>query len=112
MPVDAKRKGRGPLARVRNVTARGYASLLLDSYQDDWRQLWWLRLDGPARVVSGERDLLERVAEQLRRKYPQYLTVAPYAGEPTLLELSWRRTSAWSQSGDLAALRRAAELLR
>jgi PPOX class probable F420-dependent enzyme len=110
MPLDGKRKRGRTLARVRNVTAHGCASLLLDAYHDDWQQLWWVRLDGSARVVTDEAELLRRVAERLRFKYPQYRTVEPFSGEPTVLDLCWQRASAWSQSGDLTAIRRAAEL--
>ncbi|MFU8817634.1 MAG: pyridoxamine 5'-phosphate oxidase family protein [Pseudomonadales bacterium] len=124
-PVDGKRKlmdGRpGTLARVVHVRARGYASLLLDAYDDDWSQLWWLRLDGPARVVTvgaavaGDADSVaasfQWVATALREKYPQYRHVAPFSGAPTLIELHWQRVAAWSQAGDLTPMRRAAGLL-
>jgi PPOX class probable F420-dependent enzyme len=110
MPVDAKRKRAGTLARVRNVAANGWASLLLDAYENDWQQLWWVRLDGAARIVTAEPTLLEQTAERLRLKYPQYGAVEPYGAEPTLLELRWSAVSAWSQAGDLAPIRRAAGL--
>jgi PPOX class probable F420-dependent enzyme len=107
-PVDAKRKSASTLARVRNVHAHGHASLLLDGYCEDWSQLWWVRLDCSARVERDDTALLERAALRLRAKYPQYRTLEPYAGRPTLLALRWERVSAWAQSGDLAAIRGAA----
>lgn len=108
-PVDAKRKAGRTLARVKNIRAHGRASLLLDGYRDDWSRLWWVRLDGPARVETRDDDLLGSVEQRLREKYPQYRTVSPYAGPPTLLVLRLERISAWTGSGDLAAIREAAE---
>ncbi len=97
-PVDAKRKSGRRLARVRNVEAQGRAALLLDHYDDDWSRLWWVRLEGAARVERRDRELLERIGERLRQKYPQYRRLAPYAGEPTLLVLRWQRVTGWSQT--------------
>jgi PPOX class probable F420-dependent enzyme len=103
-PIDAKRKSASALARVRNVHAHGRASLLLDGYCEDWSQLWWVRLDGAARVERDDTALLERAALRLREKYPQYQTLEPYAGQPTLLALRWERVRAWAQSGDLTPI--------
>ena len=109
-PVDGKRKSVRPLARLANVTAHRRASLLLDHYADDWQALWWLRLDGPAEVVSGDAVPLAAVARRLAGKYPQYRDVAPFSGTPTLLRLRWERVSAWAQSGDVEVMRRAVSL--
>jgi PPOX class probable F420-dependent enzyme len=109
-PVDGKRKDGRPLARVRAVAREGRATLLLDQYHDDWSRLWWVRLDGEARVERANVALLDHVGERLREKYPQYREVAPYAGPPTLLALQWRRVRAWSQSGGDVPLREAAGL--
>ncbi|MEQ8859985.1 MAG: TIGR03668 family PPOX class F420-dependent oxidoreductase [Pseudomonadales bacterium] len=107
-PVDGKRKGASSLARVRNIEAHGRASLLLDHYDADWSQLWWVRLDGPAWIERGSGERMDRVGAQLRDKYPQYRDVVPFSGEPTLLVLRWSRVSAWSQAGSDAPIRRAA----
>lgn len=117
-PVDGKRKDAAPgaaggattLARVRNVLANGQASLVLDEYQADWSRLWWVKLDGPARVHRGAGDLADRIARRLRDKYVQYRDVEPFRGEPTLLMLRWARVTAWSQAGGPAPIRRAAGL--
>lgn len=107
VPVDGKRKDGSPLARVRNVQAGGRACLLLDHYDADWSRLWWVKLDGPARVETGAGALAEQVGAQLRAKYPQYRDVPVFRGEPTLLVLRWNRVSAWSQAGDIEPIRRA-----
>jgi PPOX class probable F420-dependent enzyme len=106
-PVDAKRKSSTALARLRNVEARGRGSLLIDHYDADWSRLWWVRLDGVARVEQDDAALLDRVARRLRAKYPQYRSVEPYAGTPTLLALRWERVRVWTQRGDTAPILRA-----
>lgn len=111
-PVDGKRKDTARLARVRNVESHGRASLLLDDYSDDWNQLWWVRLDGPAWVERDDADLLERTAAALHRKYPQYRQVATYAGAPTLLVVRRQRLAAWSQTGDDGPIRQAVQALQ
>ena len=102
--IDAKPKGAGEPARVRNVRAHPEVSLLLDHYDADWRRLWWLRIDGTAAVVQpppGERDAgVAAGVAALRAKYPQYAAI-PLLGEPpTLLaiEPSARRSWAFSRA--------------
>ena len=51
-PVDGKPKRGGELARLRRVREEPRVSLLLDHYDADWARLWWIRLDGRARVVQ------------------------------------------------------------
>ena len=49
---DVKAKRSTALRRVDNVRANGAASLLVDHYADDWSALWWVRVDGNARVLD------------------------------------------------------------
>jgi PPOX class probable F420-dependent enzyme len=69
--VDDKPKRHRHLQRVSNVTATGTASLLVDEYHDDWSRLWWVRLDGRARLVDDAAEA-ERAIGLLSDKYPQY----------------------------------------
>src|SRR4051812_16724420 len=50
--VDRKPKSTLALQRVRNVVTFPAASLVIDHYEEDWTQLWWIRLDGPTRVLE------------------------------------------------------------
>jgi PPOX class probable F420-dependent enzyme len=73
--IDAKRKTTKRLRRLANIAANPHVCVLVDHYDDDWAQLWWVRADGLATVhESGE----ERATayDVLRRKYPQYERVA------------------------------------
>ncbi len=67
--VDGKAKSTLALRRLENVRTNPHASLLVDHYSDDWSTLWWVRVDGPARVIEGgaERDVgSRRVAGEIR----------------------------------------------
>jgi PPOX class probable F420-dependent enzyme len=71
VPVDTiKPKRTIELARVDNVRRDPRCVLLVDSYRDDWSQLWWVRVHADARVVEDPAPWLEALA----RRYPQYAT--------------------------------------
>lgn len=90
--VDHKPKRRTRLQRIANIEATGRACLLVDEYDDhDWSRLWWVRLDGPARVVT---DIAEqsKASAQLASKYEQYRKVHP-AGPVLAVDIA--RWSGW-----------------
>jgi PPOX class probable F420-dependent enzyme len=70
--VDRKPKSTTALRRLDNVRAHPAVSLLVDQYDEDWTQLWWIRADGDGRVLEAgpELDLLlEPLHEKYRDKY-------------------------------------------
>lgn len=69
--VDGKPKSSARLQRLANIEANPRVSILVDHYADDWSQLWWVRADGVATVVSDGPESA-RGLEMLRAKYPQY----------------------------------------
>ncbi len=69
--VDGKPKSSARLQRLANIEANPRVSILVDHYADDWSQLWWVRADGVATVVSDGPECA-RGLEMLRAKYPQY----------------------------------------
>jgi PPOX class probable F420-dependent enzyme len=79
--VDAKPKATTALARLDNVRATGRASLLVDHYEEDWSNLWWIRVDGVAEVLRSDRavDALADKYEQYRRERPAgpLIAIAP-----------------------------------
>jgi PPOX class probable F420-dependent enzyme len=91
-PVDGKPKRGGALARLANVAAEPRVALLLDHYEDDWRRLWWIRVDGRATQAGGD----AAVEAALRAKYPQYGETPLYAGAPALLRVDPVRVTSWS----------------
>jgi PPOX class probable F420-dependent enzyme len=74
--VDAKPKSTLALQRLRNLATHPAASLVVDHYEEDWTRLWWIRLDGTARVLEAgaERDA---ALESLAAKYQQYVDTPP-----------------------------------
>jgi PPOX class probable F420-dependent enzyme len=73
--VDGKPKSTNRLRRLANIAANPSVSVLVDHYADDWSQLWWVRADGLATVLSDGGEFLHAVA-LLRAKYPQYKSVS------------------------------------
>jgi len=90
--VDHKPKKSQNLKRLRNVAENALVALLVDHYDDDWSQLWWVRVDATARVLETG-DNWERGAEALAEKYPQYRGHPP---DGAMLELRIERISGWS----------------
>jgi PPOX class probable F420-dependent enzyme len=89
--VDAKPKRTTNLKRLRNIAANPAVSVLFDHYEDDWSRLWWVRVDGTARVVAlGDAG---RAIELLIRKYPQYARVRPVG---PVVAISMERITGWS----------------
>ncbi len=110
-PIDAKPKPDRTPVRVRNLRAEPRASLLLDAWEQDWSQLWWLRIDASATALSGAQlqtsDEYAEVRAALVRKYPQYGEIATFRSEPTLLRITPLRRASWCASpAALAALER------
>jgi PPOX class probable F420-dependent enzyme len=68
--VDEKPKRHRRLQRLVNVEVEPRVSLLVDSYDEDWGRLWWVRVDGRARIVDGGPEL-ERAVGFLVDRYPQ-----------------------------------------
>jgi len=87
--VDAKPKSTLALQRVTNLGAQPAASLMVDHYEDDWSQLWWVRLDGTARIIESA-TASEEAHTSLQAKYAQYAEVA-IPGPVIALDIhSWR----------------------
>ena len=94
--VDHKPKRTQRLQRVTDIRVTGRACLLVDEYHDtDWSLLWWVRLDGRARVVNSPPEV-DRARSSLTEKYPQYATT-PLTG--TVIALDVTRWTGWSASG-------------
>jgi PPOX class probable F420-dependent enzyme len=73
--VDAKRKSTKKLRRLANIEANPHVSLLVDHYDGDWSQLWWVRADGEAAVHYSGEEMAGGYA-WLRQKYLQYQRIA------------------------------------
>jgi PPOX class probable F420-dependent enzyme len=90
--VDHKPKATASLRRFDNVRAHPAVSLLVDHYDDDWAQLWWVRVDGTA-VVRDAGTEHESAIDLLVAKYHQYRSLRPSG---SVLEITATRWLGWS----------------
>jgi len=74
--VDSKPKQTTNLKRLRNIAANPAVSVLVDHYEDDWDKLWWVRLDGVARVVADDGEV-KKALRLLAARYSQYRATTP-----------------------------------
>lgn len=68
--VDEKPKRRRDVQRLANVRSEPRVSLIVDRYVEDWDGLWWVRVDGHARIVDAGSEL-GRAVELLAGRYAQ-----------------------------------------
>lgn len=92
--VDHKPKTTSRLQRLANVSANPMVSFMVDHYEGEWDRLWWVRVDGAARVVTDGSDWDESRAA-LVSKYLQYRTTPP-TGPAMLIEME--TVSGWAAS--------------
>jgi PPOX class probable F420-dependent enzyme len=93
---DLKPKSGKVLQRLANLTSNATVSLLVDHYEDDWSELWWVRADGTGSVV---RSLPLSALEALCQRYPQY-AARPPAGPG--IAVAVERWASWAASGGRA----------
>jgi PPOX class probable F420-dependent enzyme len=70
--VDHKPKRTTRLGRLRDIRETGRAVLLVDHYEDDWSQLWWIRVSGSAVVHAADDPIDGAARAALAAKYHQY----------------------------------------
>lgn len=92
--VDHKPKRTTALRRIDNITATGRACVLVDHWDEDWAQLWWVRLDCTAAVVD-EPATRDRALAALTAKYAQYTDAPP---DGAVLALTVTRWTGWAAS--------------
>ncbi|MFW0786621.1 TIGR03668 family PPOX class F420-dependent oxidoreductase [Gordonia sp. CPCC 206044] len=92
--VDHKPKRTNRLRRLANIADNPRVSLLADHYADDWDELWWVRVDGHAQVITADTPEGSRGIDVLAEKYPQYRERRPTGSVIAVRELSWHGWSA------------------
>ncbi|HTU75740.1 MAG TPA: TIGR03668 family PPOX class F420-dependent oxidoreductase [Trebonia sp.] len=100
--IDHKPKTTTNLKRLRNISHNPRVSLLADHYEDDWAQLWWVRVDGQARVLAGADR--EGPVDLLASKYGQYAEQRP---DGPVISIEVTRWTAWASSLQATTLLRA-----
>ena len=91
--MDAKPKTTRSLRRLAKIESNPRVDMLVDHYEDDWSQLWWVRADGEATVVAVESEDAPPAPAALAAQYPQYAAQAP--GRP-LIRIAVDDWTSWS----------------
>jgi PPOX class probable F420-dependent enzyme len=89
--VDHKPKRTADLQRLRNIATNPAVAVLVDHYEEDWSRIWWVRIDGFARVLEGG-DSTERAVDALSARYPQYRRERPSG---PVVSIRIERLSGW-----------------
>ena len=92
--VDFKPKTTADLQRLRNIEANPSVSVLVDHYEDDWTKLWWVRVDGGARIVI-DGAVFEKGIALLTQRYAPYRSVRPVG---PVVAIAVERMTGWSAS--------------
>src|SRR5713101_7689706 len=92
--VDFKPKTTADLQRLRNIEANPSVSVLVDHYEDDWTKLWWVRVDGGARIVI-DGEVFEKGIALLTQRYAPYRSVRPVG---PVVAIAVERMTGWSAS--------------
>ncbi len=90
--VKPKRSTR--LARLADIAHDPRVALVVDHYEEDWRGLWWVRVDGTAAAHS-DGELRSRALAALVAKYPPYAAAPP---DGVVLVVTPQRWSGWTAS--------------
>lgn len=78
------------LARLDDIGRDPRVGVLLDRYDEDWTQLWWVRVDGTATITDDH----PAAATALRVKYPGYAGAALDGPMLVITPLAWAGWSA------------------
>lgn len=97
--VDEKPKRTKHLKRLENIELNPRVSVLVDHYDEDWARLWWVRLDGDARVLEGGPER-EHALALLMEKYEQYRLQRPTGPVIALGIERWRAWAAEPESNE------------
>lgn len=94
--VDAKPKRvPGPaLRRVRNIEANPRVALVVDDYDEDWRRLRYVLVEGRARLLEAGLEFT-RAVERLTAKYPQYAAMDLARTASLVIAIAAERALAW-----------------
>lgn len=87
---DIKPKSTRSLRRLDNIRGNPEVSMLVDHYDEDWSALWWVRLDGRARLAEPGSPDHDEAQALLVAKYEQYRQQPPGGTVITADVTTWR----------------------
>jgi PPOX class probable F420-dependent enzyme len=85
------------LARLQNIRAVPRVALLIDEYNEDWAQLWYILVRGKAKLIpqSAHKERAWAI-RKLRAKYPQYAQ-GMLADDAPVIRIVPERTTSWGK---------------
>lgn len=95
--IDLKPKRVSPerLVRLQNIRAVSRVALLIDKYDEDWTQLWYILIRGKAKLIpKAAHAERARAIRKLKAKYPQYAR-GMLAGDAPIIRITPERTTSW-----------------
>ncbi len=92
--IDAKPKRTRELRRLRNIAENPRVSLVVDEYDEEWRRLRWVIVEGRADVLTSGPDYARGV-ELLVAKYAQYRSLGLDREGGTLIRVTPERVLHW-----------------
>ncbi|MDP9242857.1 MAG: TIGR03668 family PPOX class F420-dependent oxidoreductase, partial [Actinomycetota bacterium] len=94
--IDDKPKRSRDLQRLANIAADPRVSVLVDSYDEDWSRLWWVRVDGRAEILDeGAGKEREHALDLLAAKYEAYRSRRP---SDAVVGITISRWTAWPEN--------------
>ena len=86
------------LARLQNIRAVSSVALLIDKYDEDWTQLWYVLIRGKARLIpkSAQKERAWAI-RKLKAKYPQYAR-GMLADDAPIIRITPQRTTSWGDA--------------
>jgi PPOX class probable F420-dependent enzyme len=92
-----KRVTRERLARLRNIRAVPRVALLIDEYDEDWTQLWYILIRGKAKLIPKWAHKERAGAfRKLRTKYAQYAQ-GMLADDAPIIRITPERATFWGK---------------
>ena len=82
------------LKRMRNIVANPNVCLIIDHYEEDWKQLAFVMVAGHARVVEAQDEYMLAL-RNLRDKYPQYRAMALSRETNLMVRIEPHRVHRW-----------------
>lgn len=92
--IDAKPKRTRALRRLRNIAENPRISLAVDHYDEDWRNLRYVIVEGRAQILT-EGPERQRALALLVAKYPQYRALELERRADPVIAIIPRHFSCW-----------------
>ena len=96
--IDEKpKKTRTGLKRMQNICANPQVALVIDDYDEDWKQLAYLLLQGTAMIVEDEAEYRQAL-KQLRLRYLQYVAMPIEFNTNPMVRIDVRQAKLWKSA--------------